>query len=68
MSDGGNLPDATLYKIQIGLATAMVPGIRISNGIAWSSDNSLMYYIDTPTRRVDVFDFNGVTGTIGSYK
>jgi len=66
MSNGGNLPDATLYRIQRGIATAMEPGIRISNGIAWTSDNSLMYYIDTPTRKVDVFDFNGVAGTIGN--
>ncbi len=43
----------------------MESGIRISNGIAWTSDNLLMYYIDTPTRRVDVFDFGGITGIIG---
>lgn len=57
--------NGNLYKIQRGAETLMETGISISNGIAWSSDNLLMYYIDTPTRRVDVFDFNGVAGTIG---
>jgi len=33
-------------------------GIIISNGITWSLDNKKMYYIDTPTMKVDVFDFD----------
>jgi len=33
-------------------------GITISNGIAWSLDNKKMYYIDTPTMKVDIFDFD----------
>ena len=36
----------------------------ISNGICWSSDNKFMYYIDTPTHQVLVFDFNLTTGEI----
>lgn len=36
----------------------------ISNGICWSSDDRFMYYIDTPTHQVLVFDFDLATGEI----
>ncbi len=36
--------------------------VSISNGVRWSKDGSRVYYIDTPTRRVDVFDVNPQTG------
>ncbi|MBT2440520.1 SMP-30/gluconolactonase/LRE family protein [Streptomyces sp. ISL-36] len=46
---GGNLvriaPDGT--------ATPLIEAVTISNGIGWSPDHSLTYYVDTPTRRVD---------------
>jgi sugar lactone lactonase YvrE len=37
--------------------------VTISNGLHWRADGSLAYYIDTPTGRVDVFDFDAATGT-----
>jgi sugar lactone lactonase YvrE len=44
----------------------MVPGVSISNGLGWSLDGRLMYYIDTPEDRVDVFDFDADTGSIAN--
>lgn len=42
--------------------------VTISNGLAWSADASTMYYIDSPTRKVDAFDFDAETGEISGQR
>ncbi len=57
----------SLYMLDTtGTVKRMLSGVTISNGIAWSSDGRTMYYIDTPTSRVDAFDFDPDTGEIGN--
>ncbi|CAB3368240.1 Hypothetical predicted protein [Cloeon dipterum] len=61
----GVVPDqGSLYLLEIGGLTSKVSGIDVSNGLAWNSAQDLMYYVDTGTGRVDVFDFNLTTAEI----
>ena len=36
--------------------------VSISNGIAWSSDNKRLYYIDSPTQKIQSFQFDEHSG------
>lgn len=42
--------------------TEVLAPVSISNGVQWSADGSRVFYIDTPTRGVDVFDVDPRTG------
>jgi sugar lactone lactonase YvrE len=58
-------PTAALYMLwPDNSVTTLLEGVTISNGLAWSAAGDLLYYIDSPTRRVDVFDVSPASGTI----
>jgi sugar lactone lactonase YvrE len=45
--------------------TTLFDGVGISNGVGWSPDDRLMYYIDSLAYRVDVLDYDPQTGEMG---
>jgi sugar lactone lactonase YvrE len=55
----------TLYRLDADRrVTAMLDGLTISNGIGWSPDDRLMYFVDSTTRGLDVFEFDSMEGTL----
>ena len=58
-------PSGNLYSLEAGKQPRkLLDGIRISNGLAWSPDYKIFYYIDTPTRQVRAYDYDLDTGNI----
>lgn len=66
----GFLPGSgNLYKVDHQLGpTLQIEKTTISNGMAWSSDDSRFFYIDSPTFEVAVFDFDNVSNLISNRK
>jgi sugar lactone lactonase YvrE len=58
---------AALYRLDPGEPPVEVIGATtISNGLDWSPGGELMYFVDSPTQRIDVLDFDGATGAVSN--
>lgn len=58
-----------LYMMKTDLSVhKKIEHVTISNGIAWNADNTVMYYINTPTNYVFAFDYNIETGDIDNQR
>ena len=54
-----------LYRVDSDFSlTTILRGTTISNGLGWSPSGLEFYFIDSPTRRVDVFDCDPETGAL----
>jgi sugar lactone lactonase YvrE len=53
---------AALYRLEGTALTRVLGGLTIANGIGWSPDRTRVYHVDTPTRRIDVYEYDGELG------
>jgi sugar lactone lactonase YvrE len=54
-----------LYRLNRDLSVdRLVPGVTISNGLGWSPSGDRMYYVDSLTQAVDVFEYDA-SGRLG---
>jgi sugar lactone lactonase YvrE len=61
----GDTRGAGLYRLDPDLSVVRVlPGLSVSNGIGWSPEGDTLYHVDTPRRRVDVYDYDEGAGAI----
>ena len=49
------------YQLKNGVLTQLFDKVNCSNGIDWSLDGKLLYYVDSPLRKVEVFDFDATS-------
>lgn len=58
----------SLYSLEIdGAVRKHKECVTVSNGIAWTADNSTMFYIDSHPRQVYAYDFDINSGTISKW-
>jgi len=54
---------AKLYRFDLqGVPEVVLDAVTVSNGVDWSPDGSLAYYVDTPTGEISVFDWTADGG------
>ncbi len=57
----------TLYRLDADRSVhPMLSDVWISNGLDWTDDDQRMYFIDSHSSQVDVFDFDAATGAIAN--
>ncbi|KAK0164549.1 hypothetical protein PV328_003165 [Microctonus aethiopoides] len=57
----------SLYRFEYnGTSTKVLSPVSISNGLAWSHKKDTFYFADSPTLRVDAYDYNDNTGDISN--
>lgn len=61
-----NTPHAgSLYVLEKDFTVSTkITGVTCSNGMAWSPDNTTLYYIDTPTGNVCAYNYDIINGSI----
>lgn len=60
-------PIGRVYRVDPDLAcTAIIEGVKTTNGIDWSPDGRTLYFTDTPTLKIMAYEFDMDSGSIGT--
>ena len=61
-----NPRSGSLYRVDPdGTTTRAIPDVTLSNGLAWRPDGTELFYVDTPTQRIDAYRADPATGELG---
>ena len=67
LSYDGQPGKANFWRIEPDLSyTNLLSEVGNSNGLCWSPDEKILYYIDTKLKRVDAFDYDRDSGDISN--
>lgn len=65
MADDETPGTGALYRLNLDhTVDRVLSDVTVSNGLDWTDDDRLMYYIDSLTYRVDMLDFEPSTGMV----
>jgi len=69
--DWDHAPHAgSLYRLEVTdgepQVTRVLGDLTISNGIDWSPNGQIMYFVDSATQRIDMFDFDVASGSLAN--
>lgn len=59
----------SFYRLDVDATTTdlEINNVSISNGLAWTENDTRFYYIDTMTNCIVAYDFDLAAGTISKY-
>ena len=63
-ADGAPIGSFYQYSVEHGLRRLTLPNAAIPNSICFSPDGAIMYYCDSPQRRILCCDYNASTATV----
>jgi sugar lactone lactonase YvrE len=59
--------EGSLYRLDPdGRVSVMLTGLALPNGMGWSVDGQRMYFIDSTTHQVELFDFDVQSGDVSN--
>lgn len=66
MATDGSRYRGALFRVERDHCAAIVRDrVSVSNGLGWAPNGRTMYYVDTPTARIEAIEYDVATGELG---